>query len=70
MISLIFHQRPQRQRLDDRAVVKKKETTSNDSLGFIEQVLTTIDAAGMSHKYLVLDNASIHKSLVVKDWVE
>jgi transposase len=59
-----------RQRLDDTAVVKKKGTTSNDFLEFIEQVLTTIDAAGMSYKYLVLDNASIHKSLMVKDWVE
>ncbi|KAG1243714.1 hypothetical protein G6F65_022230 [Rhizopus arrhizus] len=59
-----------RQRTDDAPSVKRKGTTSNDFLEFIEQVLTTIDAAGMNYKYLVLDNASIHKANFVRDWVE
>jgi transposase len=59
-----------RQRTDDTPAVKRKGTTSNDFLEFIEQVLTTIDAAGMNYKYLVLDNASIHKANLVRDWVE
>ncbi|KAG1141168.1 hypothetical protein G6F36_015737 [Rhizopus arrhizus] len=59
-----------RQRTDDMPAVKRKGTTSNDFLEFIEQVLTTIDAAGMNYKYLVLDNASIHKANFVRDWVE
>ncbi|PHZ15865.1 uncharacterized protein RHIMIDRAFT_233474 [Rhizopus microsporus ATCC 52813] len=58
------------QRTDDTPAAKRKGTTSNGFLEFIEQALTTTDAAGMNYKYLVLDNASIHKANLVRDWVE
>ncbi|CEP13172.1 hypothetical protein [Parasitella parasitica] len=48
---------------------KRKGTTSSNFLEYIEQVLTTLDAANMSYKYLVLDNASIHKAALIEDWV-
>lgn len=47
---------------------KKKGTTSSDFLEYIEQVLTTLDAANLSYKYLVLDNASFHKAALVEEW--
>lgn len=59
-----------RKRLNDNSVVKKKRTTCNDYLEFVEQFLTTIDTVGMSYRYLVLDNVSIHKTNLVHDWVE
>ncbi|RCH80078.1 hypothetical protein CU098_006609, partial [Rhizopus stolonifer] len=34
-----------------------------------EQVLSAIDIAGLKYKYLVLDNATIHKTLYIKDWI-
>ncbi|GAN08749.1 conserved hypothetical protein [Mucor ambiguus] len=49
---------------------KKKGTTSSDFPEYIKQVLTTLDAANMSYKYLVLDNASIHKAALIGSWVE
>ncbi|KAG1132765.1 hypothetical protein G6F42_002058 [Rhizopus arrhizus] len=48
---------------------KRKGTTSSDFLEYIEQVLTALNAANMSYKYLVLDNASIHKAALIEDWV-
>ncbi|KAG1453785.1 hypothetical protein G6F46_009063 [Rhizopus delemar] len=39
-----------RQRTDDAPSVKRKGTTSNDFLEFIEQVLTTINAVGINYK--------------------
>ena len=48
---------------------KRKGTTSSDFLEYIEQVPTTLDAANMSYKYLVLDNTSIHKAALIEDWV-
>ncbi|KAG1463298.1 hypothetical protein G6F56_005317 [Rhizopus delemar] len=48
---------------------KRKGTTSSDFLEYIEQVLATLDAANMSYKYLVLDNASIHKAALIENWV-
>ena len=59
-----------RQRADDTPAVKRKGITNNDFLEFIEQVLTTIDVAGMNYNYVVLENASIHKANLVRDWVE
>ncbi|KAG1172519.1 hypothetical protein G6F70_006404 [Rhizopus microsporus] len=49
--------------------LKKKGTTSSDFLEYIEQVLTTLDTANMSYKYLVLDNASIHKAALIEGWI-
>ena len=36
---------------------------------FIEQVLTNIEAHDLPHRYLVMNNAAIHKTIDVKDWV-
>ncbi|KAG2210886.1 hypothetical protein INT47_000040 [Mucor saturninus] len=54
---------------DKSQAPKRKGTTNIDLLEYIEQVLTTLDAANMSYKYLVLDNASIHKAALIEDWV-
>ncbi|KAG2223603.1 hypothetical protein INT45_001685 [Circinella minor] len=47
----------------------KKGTTSSDFMEFIEQVLTNIEAHDLPYRYLVMDNAAIHKTIDVKDWV-
>ncbi|KAG2221889.1 hypothetical protein INT45_012533 [Circinella minor] len=47
----------------------KKGTTSSDFMEFIEQVLTNIEAYDLPYRYLVMDNAAIHKTIDVKDWV-
>ncbi|KAG2201892.1 hypothetical protein INT45_006192, partial [Circinella minor] len=39
----------------------KKGTTSSDFMEFIEQVLTNIEAYDLPYRYLVMDNAAIHK---------
>ncbi|KAG2209879.1 hypothetical protein INT45_005146, partial [Circinella minor] len=49
--------------------VSKKGTTSSDFMEFIEQVLTNIEAHDLLYRYLVMDNAAIHKTIDVKDWV-
>ncbi|KAG2210900.1 hypothetical protein INT47_000054 [Mucor saturninus] len=54
---------------DKSQAPKRKGTTNIDLLEYIEQILTTLDAANMSYKYLVLDNASIHKAALIEDWV-
>ncbi|KAI7902444.1 uncharacterized protein BX663DRAFT_435759, partial [Cokeromyces recurvatus] len=48
----------------------RKGTTSNDFLEFIKHVLTTLDVTNMNGKHLVLDNASIYKASLVRDWAE
>ncbi|KAG2221165.1 hypothetical protein INT45_007742 [Circinella minor] len=47
----------------------KKGTTSSDFMEFLEQVLTNIEAHDLPYRYLVMDNAAIHKTIDVKDWV-
>ncbi|CEP13465.1 hypothetical protein [Parasitella parasitica] len=66
-VSILGAAAGKRQRTDDTPGVKRKGTTGNDFLEFIEQFLTTIDAAGMKYEYLVLDNASIHRANLVRD---
>lgn len=57
-----------RTRTDEKSQApKRKGTTSSDFLEYIEQVLATLDAANMSYKYLVLDNASIYKAALIED---
>ena len=36
---------------------------------FIKQVLTNIEAHDLPYRYLVMDNAAIHKTINVKNWV-
>ncbi|KAG2213700.1 hypothetical protein INT45_002554 [Circinella minor] len=43
--------------------------TFSDFMEFIEQVLTNIEAHDLSYQYLIMDNAAIHKTFDVKDWV-
>lgn len=48
---------------------KRNGAISSDFREYIEQVLTTLQVANTSYKYLALDNASIHKAALIEDWV-
>ncbi|KAG0161783.1 hypothetical protein DFQ30_005621, partial [Apophysomyces sp. BC1015] len=45
----------------------KKGTTGSDFLVFVEQLLNTLDVRDLKYKYLVMENASIHKTMHVQE---
>ena len=53
----------------DDDTTPKKETPGSDFMEFIEQVLANIEAHDLPYRYLVMDNAAIHRTTDVKDWI-
>ncbi|KAG2218411.1 hypothetical protein INT45_013155 [Circinella minor] len=63
----LVHQQLRKKKADD--TTPKKGRTGSDFMEFIEQVLTNIEAHDLPYRYLVMNNAAIHKTTDVKDWV-